>query len=161
MSSTSDIRCIRVDYTDEKQMEHLTYLLNAYSMDPMGGGNPLSDEVKQRLKEDLRNVHRAQSWLAYIGADREQPVGLINCFEGYSTFRARPLLNIHDIVVLPEHRGKNIGATLIETVVQQAKEAGYCKITLEVRSDNPAERLYRRLGFNDGNHPMNFLTKEL
>lgn len=161
MSNGTDISCIGVDFTDERQMEHLVHMLNAYSIDPMGGGNPLTEEVKQRLKEDLRNVHGASSWLAYLGDNREDPVGLINCFKGYSTFRARPLLNIHDIVVLPEHRGKNIGAALIETVVGHARQEGYCKITLEVRSDNPAERLYRRLGFTDGNHPMNFLTKEL
>lgn len=161
MSKVVDITCIGVDFNDERQMEQLVRMLNAYSMDPMGGGNPLTEEVKQRLKEDLRNVNGACSWLAYLGENREEPVGLINCFKGYSTFRASPLLNIHDIVVLPEHRGKNIGATLIETVVGHARREGYCKITLEVRSDNPAERLYRRLGFTDGNHPMSFLTKEL
>ena len=159
--SKEKVTCIQVDYTNSTQMEHLLFMLNAYSMDPMANEKPLPDDVLTGLKRDLPHVNGAISFLAYLNDDQSNPVGLINSFPGYSTFKARPLLNIHDVVVLPEHRGKNIGGTLIETVATKAKELGFCKLALEVRTDNPAERLYRRLGFNDGNHPMLFLTRDL
>lgn len=159
--SNENATCIQVDYTDSTQMSHLLFMLNAYSMDPMANKKPLSDEILNELKKNLPHVVGAISFLAYLNNDQSNPVGLINCFSSYSTFRARPLLNIHDIIVLPEHRGKNIGNTLIETVAAKAKELGFCKLSLEVRTDNPAERLYRRLGFNNGNHPMLFLTRDL
>jgi len=93
--------------------------------------------------------------------DTYTPVGLANCFMGFSTFAARPLVNIHDLVVLPGYRGKGIGQALLQAVEQIAKERGCCKLVLEVRTDNPAERLYRREGFTDGDHPYIFLSKAL
>ena len=159
--STEKVTCVQVDYRNPVQMEHLIFMLNAYSMDKMANEAPLPEDVKVGLKQDLPNVNGAISFLAYLDGDRTSPVGLINCFPGYSTFKARPLLNIHDVVVLPGHRGKNIGGTMIEVVATKAIEMGFCKLALEVRTDNPAERLYRRFGFNDGNHPMLFLTRDL
>jgi ribosomal protein S18 acetylase RimI-like enzyme len=43
-----------------------------------------------------------------------------------------------------------------------ATERKYCKVTLEVRSDNlPAQMLYKSMGFKDSNPSMYFWTKEL
>jgi len=76
------------------------------------------------------------------------PVGLINCFEGYSTFKAQPLLNVHDIVVHPRHRGQGIGQALLAAAQQLAIERGCCKLTLEVLSGNTvAMKSYDRFGF--------------
>ena len=36
----------------------------------------------------------------------DKPVGLATTFEGFSTFAAKPLINIHDIAVLPDYRGR-------------------------------------------------------
>jgi GNAT superfamily N-acetyltransferase len=153
---------VEVDYTNEQHLDHLAELLNAYSMDKMGNGTALDESVLKRLKGDLKNVPGAYSFIAYLTAHQEAiPIGLINCFMGYSTFVAKPLLNIHDIVVLDNARGKGVGALLIEAAEKKALELGCCKLTLEVRTDNPAERLYRRLGFTDGDNPMIFLTKKL
>jgi GNAT superfamily N-acetyltransferase len=161
MPDKVNIHCVRVDYTDTTHMDHLIYMLNHYAMDPMGGGSQLTEDAKLRLRVELKNQHGAMSYLAYKGNDATTPVGLINCFPGYSSFKARPLLNIHDVVVHSDYRGKGIGTLLIEAVEMEAKTAGYCKLTLEVRTDNIAKQLYRRLGFGDGGHPMWFLTKEL
>ena len=76
------------------------------------------------------------------------PVGLINCFEGYSTFKAQSLLNVHDIVVHPRVRGQGIGQALLAAVQQLAIDRGCCKLTLEVLSGNTvAMKSYDRFGF--------------
>ena len=78
----------------------------------------------------------------------DQPVGLINTFEGYSTFKARPLLNVHDIAVLPAHRAQGVGQALLAACEAHARERGCCKLTLEVLSCNQrAMRSYERFGF--------------
>jgi ribosomal protein S18 acetylase RimI-like enzyme len=161
MADQGTIQCMRVDYSNPRHMDHLIDMLNWYAIDTMGGGKPLTEDVRGRLRTDLKTVSGAVSILAYEADYTDTPVGLINCFPGYSSFRAKPLLNIHDVVVHPEHRGKSIGTALIEAVEKFAREQGHCKISLEVRTDNPAERLYRRLGFTDGGNPMWFLTKDL
>ena len=73
---------------------------------------------------------------------------MINCFEGYSTFKARPLLNIHDIVVHPDYRGAGVGQALLGAAHDLARTRGCCKLTLEVLSGNAlAMRSYARHGF--------------
>lgn len=83
--------------------------------------------------------------LAFDGA---QPVGLINCIEGFSTFACRPLVNVHDVVVLQSHRGQRITQRMLARVEQEAMARGACKLTLEVLQGNaPALRAYEREGF--------------
>lgn len=123
-------------------------LLDAYAADPMGDGRGLSAEARACLIPALRRVQGALVLLAF--ADTE-PVGVAVCFSGFSTFRARGLLNIHDLAVLPTWRGKGVGRRLLTAVERAAAELGFCKVTLEVRADNAAAiGLYRALGFGAG-----------
>jgi ribosomal protein S18 acetylase RimI-like enzyme len=83
------------------------------------------------------------------------------CFIGFSTFAARPLLNIHDFAVAGAFRGQRVGARLLEHIEQKARELGCCKLTLEVKDDNhAARRLYKRFGFG-GEEVVYFETKLL
>ena len=50
------------------------------------------------------------------------------------------------IAVLPEHRGRGIGSLLLQRLVETASST-YDALSLSVSADNPAERLYRRAGF--------------
>ncbi|WP_427969572.1 GNAT family N-acetyltransferase [Altererythrobacter sp.] len=51
------------------------------------------------------------------------------------------------IAVMPEHRRKGIGRRLIEHLSTAARGRGARHIFLEMRSNNPAEALYRLVGF--------------
>ena len=138
-----DIRI--VDYTNTTDREALLALLDAYACDPMGGGQPLPDEVKARLCDALGAFNGARSWLAWHG---RQPVGLLHGFLGFSTFKAAPLLNIHDLVVDAAWRSQGIGRALLSQAQQEAERLGCCKLTLEVLSGNQrAQRAYAFFGF--------------
>lgn len=120
-------------------------LLDAYARDPAGGNKALSEFAKTHLVEELAVRPQAFSVLAFAG---EQPIGLINCIEGFSTFACRPLVNIHDVVVLSSHRGRRVAEQMLALVHEIAKERGACKLTLEVLQGNAsAIRLYERAGF--------------
>ena len=83
-----------------------------------------------------------------MGEDDTNPVGLVNCIEGFSTFACRSLVNVHDVVVLSGYRGQRIGERMLELVDTLARERGACKLTLEVLEGNAgAQRLYQRMGF--------------
>ena len=136
-------------------------LLNAYASDLMGHGRPLPDAVQQNLIAGLKSHPTTLVLLAF---EEDQPVGVAVCFRGFSTFAARPLLNIHDLAVLPESRGRGIGRKLLEATHRRAAELGCCKVTLEVREDNHrAQGLYRSLGYGkrngDGEAGMLFWEK--
>ncbi len=135
----------RVDYADTRDRAALVDLLDAYAQDPMGGGEPLAADVKTRLCDDLERLPSAASFIAWLS---DAPVGLINTIEGYSTFKARPLMNVHDLAVLPAHRARGVGQALLAACEAHARERGCCKLTLEVLSGNQrALRSYERFGF--------------
>lgn len=135
------------DYSHSGDANAVVELLDAYARDPMGGGEPLSQEIRLRLVPGLRGTQGAFSIIARIDG---APVGLANCFESLSTFAAKPLVNIHDMVVLPGNRGHGIGRALMGAVEAEALKRGACKITLEVLSGNSrAMALYESCGFGD------------
>lgn len=141
------IEVVRVRYDDPAHATALVELLDAYARDPAGGGQPLSDFARDNLADALAARPFIFSLLAFDGAT---PVGLINAIEGFSTFACRPLVNVHDVIVLERHRGRGIAAHLFAGVEAIARERGACKLTLEVLSGNLTARgLYEKLGFAD------------
>lgn len=138
-------------------------LLDAYARDPRGGGESLAPDVRARLADGLRAHPTTRAWLAFDGG---RPVGVCIAFVGFSTFQAAPLLNIHDLTVLATHRGRGIGAALLQAAEGEARTLGCCRLTLEVQEDNtPARALYERFGFRDVTYgasgPTRFLGKPL
>ena len=147
MSDTATLSITLADYRDARDAADVVALLDAYARDPMGGGAPLGDDVKARLTGDLAANPHAFSMLARI---ENEAVGLANCFMGYSTFAAAPLVNIHDFAVLPGHRGTGIGKAMLAAIEAEALKRGACKVTLEVLSGNhPAKALYAAKGYGD------------
>jgi ribosomal protein S18 acetylase RimI-like enzyme len=141
---------LQADYANPVHARALIDLLDAYARDPAGGGEPLSEFARVHLVQALAARPQAFSVLAFEGSggDAGQPVGLVNCFEGFSTFACQPLVNVHDVVVLASHRGRRVGERLLAEVERIARLRGACKLTLEVLSGNAsALRLYGRAGF--------------
>lgn len=142
------IRICGVDYSNPRHAGALVSLLDAYARDPMGGGEGLSDFARDHLVGELARLPQAFSLLAFDGAGDDRPVGLVNCMQGFSTFACKPLVNVHDLAVLPAWRGRRIGERLLAEVEVLALARGACKLTLEVLSGNAsAMRLYARAGF--------------
>jgi ribosomal protein S18 acetylase RimI-like enzyme len=135
----------RANYADAGDAVALVGLLDAYASDPAGGGEPLSDFAKANLVRELAARPQAYS---VIALDGEQPVGLVNCIEGFSTFACRPLVNVHDVAVLASHRGRGIAEQMLREAERIAIERGAVKMTLEVLLGNaPATKLYQRIGY--------------
>lgn len=139
------IQIVTANYRDERHARDLVTMLDHYACDEAGGGTSLADEVKETLVEKMAVRDDADSVLAYDG---DQVVGVLNCFEGFSTFRAAPLLNIHDIAVHSDYRRLGIGRQLLAAADAIAQRRGCCKITLEVLSENTsAIAAYQQNGF--------------
>jgi len=135
------------DFANPAHAAAIVEVLDSYASDRVGGGKPLAADVRERLVPALREHPTALVLLAFAGG---RAVGVAVCFFGFSTFQARPLLNVHDLAVVPEHRGEGIGRALLEAAEARALSRGCCKLTLEVQDDNaPARTLYQRFGFED------------
>lgn len=138
-------RIVPVALDNAAHVAALLFLLDHYASGPMGGGQPLSARTREHLVPGLR---ARRDYCGFLAWQADDPIGLINCFEGFSTFAAAPLLNVHDIVVHQASRGRGIGKLLLDAAEAAAQARGCCKLTLEVLSANaPAMTLYQRCGY--------------
>jgi len=139
------IEIIEADLSRDDHQRNVLELIDAYALDPMGNGKPLPDDVKRALIPGLKSH---PTTLILLALSTGNAVGIAVCFIGFSTFAARPLINIHDFAVLPGNRGAGVGRQLLAAVERKAREMGCCKVTLEVLENNHrALKVYAAAGF--------------
>lgn len=147
------------DYANEYHVKRFVELINHYMSDPMGDAKPLTTLQQLHLLDGMQN-HPASFVLFALSG--EEIIGLTTCFINFSTFKVKPYLNIHDVIIEAKYRGAGLGKQLVQQCINIATERKYCKVTLEVRADNGAAKyLYTGLGFKESEPVMHFWTKEL
>lgn len=157
---TSEIEFEFCDFTNPDHLTRFAELINHYMLDPMGGcEQPLTKLQQLRMVDGLCNHPKA--FVLFLIFENDI-AGLATCFENFSTFKAKPYINIHDIVVDSKYRGKGFGKMLMEEITNIANERKCCKVTLEVREDNfKAQTMYIDLGFGECKPRMHFWAKNL
>ena len=138
---------VLADYSNEQHGKDIGFLMDCYASDAMGGSKPLTENIRSSLASALAKVPQAFSLIFYVN---NKPAGLVNCIEVFSTFNCKPLMNIHDVVVAPDFRGKGISTLMLSKVEEISIDKGCCKITLEVLEGNYiAQNSYKKSGFSD------------
>ncbi|TWT80861.1 putative acetyltransferase [Planctomycetes bacterium CA13] len=160
---------VRLNYDNPFHTKGIVGLLAEYAGDPAIGSPGLAEEAKGRLIDEMAKRPGVVALLAVDGSSHSQGqvVGAAICVESFSTFAAKSVLNIHDIMVSKAFRGRGVGKLLIEAVEQLAIETDCAKITLEVYENNRVARgLYEASGFGSleakaGLGQTYFLTKPI
>jgi ribosomal protein S18 acetylase RimI-like enzyme len=106
---------------------------------------PLSHTASPRDAQTIRELPKRLSdgvSLVYSRTQRSVPMGYIHYY-------IRGELLLYDLLVVhPQHRGTQIGTTLMNQAETQGREKGAKIARLFVDHSNPrAQRLYARLGF--------------
>lgn len=142
---TAVIKIVEADLAQPEHAAAIIRLMDEYARDPMGGGKALPAFVRENLVVELQKRNAAHVILAIVD---DIPAGLVICLEGFSTFSCRPLLNIHDVIVSTEYRGRGLGKRMLQAAEVIAQRLGCCKMTLEVLEGNAAaQAAYRSSGF--------------
>jgi ribosomal protein S18 acetylase RimI-like enzyme len=145
MSPEKAVRVVQADLENPSHQAATLEMIDSYSRDPYGDGRPLGEDVLQRLVPGLRAHPTTLIFLAFL---LDEIAGAAICFRGFSTFAARPLLNIHDLIVAPRFRGRGVGKALLLEAERSARQIECCKLTLEVLDKNTvALNAYRSAGF--------------
>jgi ribosomal-protein-alanine N-acetyltransferase len=99
---------------------------------------------RRQISDSLAMPHNHYRLIAENGAEPQDDQSAA----GFTLIRVVPgeeeLLLIG---VQPDLRGKGLGKQLLQQFTQDARSRGAEKIFLEMRANNPAEVLYRSLGF--------------
>ncbi|MGG1676079.1 GNAT family N-acetyltransferase [Neobacillus sp. NRS-1170] len=119
---------------------------------PDGEPRPSKDILKEpNIQQSLKGWGRKGD-TALIAIDAyNNPIGAVwvrlfddlNKTFGYIDSQT-PLLGM---ALLPEYRGSGIGTALLGEMLRITKEAGFGAVSLSVDPNNPALKLYNRLGF--------------
>ncbi len=94
MDTADNTIIVRADYTNPAHCDAIPFLLNDYARGLLGFRRDLDASVRQGLVAGLQAMPTAIVLLAQCG---HEFAGIAIAFEGFSTFKARPLINIHDI----------------------------------------------------------------
>ncbi|MFM0207140.1 GNAT family N-acetyltransferase [Paraburkholderia sediminicola] len=97
-------------------------------------GEP-TDDTQHRAR--LRYRYDAAQVICVDG----EPAGLLKAY------RTETEWFVMQVQIAPEHQSRGIGERVLQTVLQ-ATQADALPVTLKVLKDNPARRLYQRLGFD-------------
>ena len=128
---------------DRLFLEHLYRSVRWDEFAPTGW----SDETKTAFLASQFDFQRRHYEAAFPGADyliiqhADAPIGRIYVDRG-----GRALWLV-EISLLPEWRGKGIGAALLAMLQSEAASGGFEGVRLSVDPANPARRLYARMGF--------------
>lgn len=157
------MQILLADLNRPTHQQAIISLLDMYSRNEFGSGKPLPSDTKNRLIDGLKQANGVCFLADSITPGKATEfIGLALCLPSFSSFRARPILNIHDIAVAPTHRGKGVGRALLQAVEEEARRRGCCKVTLEVRQDNEiAKTAYLRAGFKPTFPETLFWAQEL
>lgn len=84
----------------------------------------------------------------FVARDGRRVVAMASLLYTVSTAEGGKAALFEDLVVLPEHRRRGTGETLLKHVIEHARADGVLRITLLTDMQNErAQALYRRAGF--------------
>ncbi len=141
------MQLVQVDLKNDKHCEALVSLLNEYMLDEMGIGEAMPSGLGEKIISGLK---KHPAYMGFLVQFDDRFAALANCNLNFSTWKASPLINIHDFIVSPNFRKKGVGLFLLEAIEDYARKNGFCRINLEVRHDNfAAQNLYKKAGFKE------------
>lgn len=154
-----ELSIIQVDLQNPVHCDQVIKLLNDYMNDPMGNNRPMPKSLGPEIISGLK---QHSGFLGFFVMAGNQFAGLANCNINFSTFQAKPLINIHDFIVAPECRNMGAGHFLLRGIINYASQNGFCRVNLEVREDNQtAKSLYKKNGFTDCVPRMMFWERKI
>lgn len=108
------------------------------------GLEPAQREMIMKLQFTARQRHYD---IAFPGADHKIILRDDRRAGRILVFRSEREIRLVDVALVPEERGRGIGAALVSALIEEARAEGK-PVTLHVAKANRAAGLYRRLGFS-------------
>ena len=124
-----------------EHVDDLTPLFNAYRVFYKQESDLMS--AKSFLKARIQN-NESIIYLAYIN---DEAVGFTQLYPLFSSVSLKPFYLLNDLYVKSNHRNQGIGEALINRAKFLCEIQKNKGLALQTGTDNPAQKLYERLGF--------------
>ncbi|MCL9781876.1 GNAT family N-acetyltransferase [Vibrio sp. S4M6] len=133
-------KVLKIHIENPAQCTHFRTLFQEYN-------SKLSDAAIELMVEQLLALPYFHGFVCYSD---NRPAGFAICYESFSTYTGKKVLNIHDFMITLHCRNQKLGQYLLEHIENFCREHDYGKITLEVNEKNTAaQNLYHSCGFSD------------
>ena len=138
MGTDNTINIVRAKQSD---IQVLVPLFDQYRVFYGQNSNPsaASDFLEKRFANNESIV-----FLAWV---KSRAVGFTQLFTTFSSVSMQSVFILNDLYVVPEHRGEGIGRALLFRAQQYCISEGYKGLALETAMNNPAQKLYNRMGW--------------
>lgn len=126
----------------EEHLEQLTALFNAYRV--------FYDQTSDiaAAEEFLSERFSKKDSVIFIAEDAVgKGLGFTQLYPSFSSVSMQRVYILNDLYVSEEARGQGVGEALLEHAKKFAISEGAKGLTLETDVDNPAQKLYERLGW--------------
>ena len=111
--------------------------------------------AKKFLEERLARNESILFLAMYNGSE----AGFTQLYPTFSSVSLRPSLILNDLYVAESFRKKGIGEALLNHAKNFCKEQSFKGLALETAVQNPAQRLYERLGWKKDSHCFHYFWK--
>lgn len=137
-----------------EHLEDLVPLFNDYRIFYKQKSN--EQLASQFLKDRIQN-NESIIFMAYVN---NEAVGFTQLYPLFSSVSMKPMYLLNDLFVKSNFRGKGIGEALINKAKALCETQQNKGLALQTATDNPAQKLYERLGFIKDHDLYYFWTRE-
>lgn len=103
----------------------------------------ISKDFKFELNRDWKNLVNSSNSKMFLAVENNKILG----FTGLIYHKWNNTVQISNIFVNPEYRGKGLGLKLVNFLVKKVKKTKYRCLIAEAPSLNPVVKLYKKAGF--------------
>ncbi|WP_339653593.1 GNAT family N-acetyltransferase [uncultured Maribacter sp.] len=98
--------------------------------------------------------------IIFAAYESENAIGFVQIYYTFSSVSLEKSLILNDIYVDSAYRKQSVGQKLLEKAQQYCVEQGFKGLALETAIDNPAQKLYKKLGWEKDYHCFHYFWQD-
>lgn len=138
----SYFRTMKIKRATQEDLETIVPLFNQYRV----FYKQESDLDAARTFLEERMIHK-ESVIFLALDENNQGIGFTQLYPTFSSVSMQRSYILNDLFVTAQGRGKGVGEAILNKAKEFALQEGSKGLTLETDFDNPAQKLYERLGW--------------
>ncbi|WP_422079740.1 GNAT family N-acetyltransferase [Ulvibacterium sp.] len=101
----------------------------------------------EAARKFLEERFKRNESVLFLALYQGKPVGFTQLYTTFSSASLQSIFILNDLFVDKAFRKKGIGEALLQRAQEHCVKLGYKGLALETETDNPAQKLYERLGW--------------